>query len=305
MLAEHCRAAPFSLAPDIIALIIEHADPRSLKMLSLTCRRWYPVARMYLFRTIRIRSSVYCKGLIKFLLSGSRRMPMQLTFLRNVREIILQDYPFHNVDVARAVTAFQALYNIRTVTLAFWRVGGLPGLLIDGLRISFPKLTSLKLHECDIVDPCTFVQLVCAFPKLSGIHVEDPKLLAQDRRSGAYGDLTSGVINAMKPILNPKAVNEWTSLRTLVIRRLDFLPSKHCLRLATLLLQPRFELNLRYLRINWDDQHIGPLLQLLDNLVHSPSRLEELVFAMEGLTDETLQSRTCTEPRASMRLTTA
>ena len=304
MLAKHCRDSPYTPIPEIIARVIEHADLRSLKMLSLTCRRWYPLARMYLFRTIRIRSSVYCKGFVRFLLSASRRhMPMPLTFLRNVREIVLQDYPFHNVDSAKAVAAFQMLHNVRTVTLAFWRVGGLPALLIDSLRISFPKLTHLRLLECDIADPYTFGQLVCAFPKLSGIHIGDPKLLGQTRWAGAYEDVTSGAIAAMKPILDPKAVNEWTSLRTLVIRRRDLLPSKHCLRLATIMLQPRFEFNLRYLRINWDCQRIEPLLQLLDNIVHSPSRLEEIEFAVEGLTDETLQSRTCTPAHSPTWLT--
>lgn len=280
-------------------MIIEHADPRTLKMFSLTCRRWCPVARVYLFRTIRIRSSVYCKGFIRFLLSGSRRMPLRLTFLRDVRELVLQDFPFHNVDMTCAVQAFQMLSSVRKITLAFWRVGGLPSILVDEMQNCFPKLTSLKLYECDVADPYTFVQLVCTFPKLAGILVEDPKLVNQDRRSGAYDDLTLGAMGAMKHILDPRAVNEWTSLRTLVIRKLDLLPSKHCLRLAVLLLQPRFELDLRYLRINWNCQHLSPLLQLLDKIAQGPGRLEELVFAMEELNGETLRSRTCTKARTS------
>lgn len=295
MLAEHCRNAAYSPIPEIIASIMEHADPRTLKMFSLTCHRWCAAARVYLFRTIRIRSSAYCKGFISFLLSGSRRMPMRFTFLRDVRELILQDFPFHNVDMTCAVRAFQMLQKVRTATLAFWRVGGLPEVLVDDMRNCFPKLTRLKLHECDIVDPYTFVELVCAFPKLAGIHVEDPKLLVLNCQSGPYDDLTLETLGTVKHILDPRAVNEWTSLRTLVIKKLDLLPSEHCLRLAVLLLQPRFELNLQYLRINWGSQRLGPLLRLLDNVAQSPSRLEEFVFAVEGLTDRTLGSRTCTE----------
>ncbi|KZT67338.1 hypothetical protein DAEQUDRAFT_767246 [Daedalea quercina L-15889] len=268
--------APYCLAPEVVDRILDHlwAEPRALKMCSLTCSGWLPTTRRHLFRTIRIRSSYFCVQFASLILS---RTAMPITFLPCVREIILQDSPLRNVDVKLASRAFRRLRNVETLNLAFWPAVDLPTAFMEDMCLSFPNVIYLRMDECDIMDPVHFVQLVCGFPRLSRIHVEDQELL--QRSDGPCAGFDRAAMESMRPIVYPKSLNKRTTLPDLVIERLDLLPSKQCFRLAAVLCQPRFKLRLRYLRVNWSCRRLSPLIHMLDNIGDA---LEEIVFAVEG-----------------------
>ncbi|KAH9930282.1 uncharacterized protein B0H18DRAFT_994159 [Fomitopsis serialis] len=279
------KNASYCLAPEIVERVLDHlwTEPRALKMCSLTCSGWLPATRLHLFRSVRIRSSYDCLRFTSLIIS---RTSMPITFLQCVREIILQDLPLRGIDMNSVARGFKKLRNVETLGIAFWPAVDLPASLVDDLLRCFPNVTCLRMEECEIEDPVQFVKLFCGFPKISRIQVGDPKL--SHRSEGLHPGFDQASMEPMRAILCPRSLHKQTPLPDLVIERLDLLLSKHALRLAGVLCQPRFILRLRHLRVHWYCDYIDPLLYLLDNVVGNA--LEKIELSINSAGAGTAQS---------------
>ena len=143
-----------------------HADRKTLKACSLTCRVWYPTARYHLYRQVHLTSPVACETFYQLLQSEETHHLGQFTRYLHISKAIAHatdDKSQDVIDHQRWSSIFSAVPNVEMFQMSFLEMDNT---FYTHIVHNFARTTELTLQYCRFPSFGDFATVLLAFPSL-------------------------------------------------------------------------------------------------------------------------------------------
>ncbi|KAF9818768.1 hypothetical protein IEO21_02548 [Rhodonia placenta] len=156
------NASMGNLPPEMGDRILDHlwTDHRALVACSLTCREWLPTTRLHMFNTITIDANTRLR--FEETLEESPHLALY------VRHLIAHVSP--GSGLSEQIGVLSRLDNTADLTLVNWHVSSIDSetvTVVQNIRRLYLRRSSLGISD-------TIIPLLCAFPVLSELHIQQP-----------------------------------------------------------------------------------------------------------------------------------
>ncbi|GBE77414.1 hypothetical protein BKA93DRAFT_52362 [Sparassis latifolia] len=236
------------LPPEMCDIILDHLwdDVPTLAACSLAYRQWLPTTRLHLFNTVSLDNAADDLRFAQILEGSPGIAPC-------VRHLTL-------VSISLPWRKFT---RIEHLVLQSWHTVLMSEESKEALLSYFPTVRTLSVEHC-CFDVSLFAALLCAFPKLSVIHIDRSTLLGDSDPTGSYDTIPDRL---PFPTLEPPGTR----------RRIEGLYTYALPDYGFWLMQGPFDLALRAFGVTCDPEHVSMVQEVIRV---TTSTLEHLSLTM-------------------------
>ncbi|PCH36380.1 hypothetical protein WOLCODRAFT_166882 [Wolfiporia cocos MD-104 SS10] len=267
------------LPPEITDFIIDflHDDTRTLKACSLVCHSWLPATRYHLFDSVRIRSTEDC---LRFRRLLDRPLPRSwVDIAYHIRQLVFHDFPFQFLDLAKVQHSFSKLREVRSLYFRFWMEAEVPEGLIRCLATALPQVTELHFQECFFVYQAQLLRMICAFPNLKQLRIDDSKIFSEHGVVYTSERLVPATAR-LRLSEDPEKAEE----SVICLEALSLMDTPYAPTVAAWLVQAPFQLRLKEFRLRWlgGHQYYEIVSDLLERIGDEVEELEIGFFDVDN-----------------------
>ncbi|KAI0093886.1 hypothetical protein BDY19DRAFT_881973 [Irpex rosettiformis] len=212
------------LPPELFDETLDHLwdDPKTLQACCLTCRSWVPTARLHLFRTIRLSSSLSCTNFTSLLDSAPsiawcvQKLTISASYCGiDGNENAIEDDKWVNStqSLARCLGGYG---RVNTLALSRLRWSSLEPATRDAFKGAFRSIKTLVLFEVHFHASSNVLEFLDAFPELEELYfhavsweVESDEQTLTTSRPIYPGDKMHLSYLFLDPRSSPTLVTEW------------------------------------------------------------------------------------------------